>query len=155
MRSGILGMVFCLTFRHDSVDRKGVAYPFCWRKNSWFQNTWCFLWMGGYVWLELETINYIMTCPTTSRKVGFLVYLDGSDSSSCLAFEDGETKWTSRLDNYLKYMGYRGKVKKRMVNDAYQKRANDFCKFGDLKRICFDVNIATSISKVYKLAFWC
>lgn len=54
--------------------------------------------------------------------------------------------WTTILTLW----GYTGNVKKRMVNDAYQKRANDFCTFGDLKRICFDVNIAKSCQIHFK-----
>ena len=124
-------------------------------RNYWFSTyvVLFFEWGVCMVGTGNHQLHHDMPC-NFPRKVGFSVCMDGSDSCLCLAFEDSETKWTSRWDNYWKTIwGYTGNVKKRMVDDAYQKRANEFCTFGDLKRLCFDVIIDKSISKVYKLAF--
>ena len=158
MDSGIQMKVFCLTFRNDSVDRKKVLHTPFWLEEELLVSTYVVLffeWGVCMVGTGNHQLHHDMPC-NFPRKVGFSVCMDGSDSCLCLAFEDGETKWTSRWDNYWKTIwGYTGNVKKRMVDDAYQKRANEFCTFGDLKRLCFDVIIDKSISKVYKLAFWC
>ena len=98
-----------------SWSKKGVAYPIL-LEEELLVSTYVVLffeWGVCMVGTGNHQLHHDMPC-NFPRKVGFLVCMDGSDSCLCLAFEDGETKWTSRWDNYWKTIwGYTGKCKEK------------------------------------------